>query len=142
MESALTAITTLAAACFAGGALYVSLVEHPARMRAGLTVALAEFVPSYARASVWQGGLAAVALGCGIAAAVVTGRTSWLWAALLVGAAIPWTLAVMMPTNRQLTAATDALPAPQSRALLDRWARLHAVRTVLGCAGLLAATTG
>src|ERR671916_753330 len=45
---------TLAAGLFAGASVYINLVEHPARMQAGTDVALAEFAPSYHRATVTQ----------------------------------------------------------------------------------------
>jgi hypothetical protein len=41
---------TLCAALFTGGALYISLVEHPARM-ADMAIALREFRHSYKRAA-------------------------------------------------------------------------------------------
>jgi hypothetical protein len=47
---------------FAGAAVYVALVEHPARLECGTPLALAEFRPSYRRASVLQAALAAI--GC------------------------------------------------------------------------------
>jgi hypothetical protein len=43
---------------FAGAAVYINLVEHPARMRTGIGPALAEFAPSYKRAAVMQVSLA------------------------------------------------------------------------------------
>jgi hypothetical protein len=55
------AVALFACALFAGAAAYVSLVEHPARVQAGQPTALAEFVPSYRRASVMQASLAALA---------------------------------------------------------------------------------
>jgi len=60
-------VATVAAALFAGAAIYVSLVEHPARESAGPQIALAEFAPSYRRGAVMQGGLALVGGVAGIA---------------------------------------------------------------------------
>jgi len=42
-------VATLAAGLFAGAALYVTAVEHPARVSCGTEVALREFGPSYLR---------------------------------------------------------------------------------------------
>ena len=39
-----------------------------------------------------------------------------------------------MPTNHKLNATAEAAAGPQTRALLQTWARLHAVRTLLGIA--------
>jgi hypothetical protein len=55
MEEALQLLTLGSAGLFAGGALFVSLVEHPARLRLELASALAEFGHSYQRAAPWQG---------------------------------------------------------------------------------------
>ncbi len=52
---------------FAGAALYVSVVEHPARMSCDLPAALAEFRPSYKRAAVMQVILAVI----GVTGAIV-----------------------------------------------------------------------
>ena len=49
---------SIAAACaglFAGAAIYINAVEHPARLGCGNEVALKEFGPSYRRATVMQG---------------------------------------------------------------------------------------
>jgi hypothetical protein len=61
-------ITLLSAGLFAGAALYVSAVEHPARVAAGTTVALAQFPLSYARAAPLQGASAIVSSKVGSAA--------------------------------------------------------------------------
>jgi hypothetical protein len=50
MQLLLKFVTVLCAAMFAGAAFYVSAVEHPARLEAGVTVGLQEFRKSYARA--------------------------------------------------------------------------------------------
>src|SRR5437667_11912195 len=50
-------IALVATAIFAGAAVYVSLVEHPARERCGPALALAGVGPSYRRAATLQGGL-------------------------------------------------------------------------------------
>ena len=123
-------VALLCTGCFAGAAIYVTLVEHPARMECGLAVALAEFRPSYRRAAVMQAALAAV----GSLAAIVawaTGRGPLaLIAGLLLGAVIPYTLLVVFPTNKRLLDPSLAASAPDAGALLARWAGLHAVRSV------------
>ena len=60
MESGLQLVATLSAGLFAGAALYITLVEHPARMQCGTGLAVTEFGPSYKRATVMQAPLAAV----------------------------------------------------------------------------------
>jgi hypothetical protein len=125
-------IAIVCAGLFSGAAIYVNLVEHPARIEAGLAVALAEFGPSYRRATVMQASLAVV----GSIAAVV----SWLAGAgggVLVGgvllfAVVPFTLLVILPTNERLLDPELNASRPEAEELLARWARLHAVRSSLG----------
>ncbi len=101
-------LATASAAFFAGAALYVSIVEHPARMKAGVAVALAEFRPSYKRAAPVQASAAAICLVSSVSVSLLTWEWPWALGGLLVGAAIPFTLLAIMPTNRRLldTAAT------------------------------------
>jgi len=51
-------------------------------------------------------------------------------------------LLVIMPTNKTLLALRPAEAGTQSQALLEKWGRLHAMRTVLGCAATLAFLAG
>ncbi len=50
MAGALRFIATICAALFAGAALYISVVEQPARLLATMDVALGEFRPGFPRA--------------------------------------------------------------------------------------------
>jgi len=54
MLALLKLIATLAASIFAGAALYINLVEHPARMTLDTRSAAMEWAPSYARATWMQ----------------------------------------------------------------------------------------
>ena len=62
-------LAILCCALFAGASLYISFVEHPARMECGASVAAALFPPSYRRASKMQATLAV--LGSVVYATVV-----------------------------------------------------------------------
>jgi len=130
-------IATLCAAIFAGAALYINLVEHPARMSLGTNAALAEWKPSYERATLMQAPLAVVGLVAGVGAWLLGAGTAWLIGGILLGAVVPFTLLVIFATNKQLLNPTIAGDLNRARTLLDRWNRLHAVRTVLGLAALL-----
>src|SRR6266851_8848094 len=92
----------LACGLFSGAAVYLSLVEHPARMECGIEIAAAEFPPSYRRATVMQATLAAVGLLASVAARLAGATFWWLVGGLLLGAVIPFTLIVILPTNKQL----------------------------------------
>jgi hypothetical protein len=43
-------IATLCAGLFAGASIYITFVEHPARLDCGTKLAVTEFGPSYRRA--------------------------------------------------------------------------------------------
>jgi hypothetical protein len=47
-------VAVLASALFTGAAVYINLVEHPARMQCGVELAATEFAPSYRRGTVMQ----------------------------------------------------------------------------------------
>jgi len=137
MTGLLATAAVLSATLFATWALYITLVEHPARLDSGAEAGRAQFGPSYRRAAPWQASFAAIALASGVAVAALTTRWAWLAGGLAVGAVIPLTLTVIAPINRRLLAA-GPLDAGETLRLLRRWGRLHAVRTTLGAVGLLA----
>jgi hypothetical protein len=132
MQSALEVIATLASGLFAGAAIYINLVEHPARMWLDTPNATSQWAPSYARATLMQAPLAVIGLLSAAAAWWIGAGTVWLVAGLLLGAVVPFTLLVIMPTNRQLLNPSRDRDSSETRALLEHWARLHAVRSVLG----------
>jgi hypothetical protein len=134
MLVALKFIATFTAALFAGAALYVNLAEHPARMRLDTRAAAMQWAPSYARATWMQAPLALLSLVAGLGAWRLGGGVGWALAGLLIGAVVPFTLLGVMPTNRALLAPDRDLASMETRALLERWATLHAVRTVLSLA--------
>jgi hypothetical protein len=122
------------AALFTGAALYVSFVEHPARARLDDRAQLEEWKPAYARGAVMQASLAAIGFGLGAAAWWMTGDLRWLVGGLILLAGWPYTLLLIMPTNRALKNIAPGEAGATSRALLERWGRLHAGRTALGVA--------
>ena len=127
----------LTASLFAGAALYVNLVEHPARMTLGTKSAAMEWAPSYVRGTWMQAPLALLSLGTGLGSWLLGAGIGWAIAALLIGAVVPFTFVVIMPTNKALQAPGRDLASSETGALLARWTRLHAVRTVLSFAATL-----
>jgi hypothetical protein len=126
-------VAVLATTIFAGAAIYVTFVEHPARMGLSTEIAAAQWAPSYQRATLMQAPLAIVGFLCGLAAWWLGAGLAWLIGALLILAVVPFTLLVIEPTtNRPLLAAGRDLRSAETRALLVRWGRLHALRSVLG----------
>src|SRR6266536_2189762 len=114
-------VAVLACGLFTGAAVYVGLVEHPARMKCGVEIAAAEFSPSYRRGSVMQAILAALGLLSSIAAWLAGARFLWAIAGILLGSVIPFTLIVMLPTIAELTQAIEreAEKCPGSRTAED-----------------------
>ena len=135
--SGLPTAALVSAVMFTAWALYVSLVEHPARLDSGPASGRAQFRPSYRRAAPWQASFALITLLCGAVTGLLTGSWLWILGAVALGAAIPFTLLVIKPINATLLS-TDVLGDDDTRRLLQRWGRLHAVRTVLGGVAVLA----
>src|SRR5438445_7253028 len=94
-------IAVLAATLFTGAAIYINVAEHPARMECGTAVAATVFGPSYRRAAVMQAGLAVIAAAAAMGAWWRSAAVSWLIGALPIFAVIPFTVFVMMPTNKK-----------------------------------------
>lgn len=138
MGSILGHLALVAAAAFAGAAIYVSRAEHPARMQLDAAAALQQWKPSYEVATKMQGSLAAGGGLLGFLAWWTTGDWRWAIGAVLMLANWPYTYLAIMPVNRRLEATREAQAGPATQALLARWARLHAVRSVLGAVATLA----
>jgi hypothetical protein len=124
-------IATLCAGLFAGAAIYITLVEHPARLECGTELAATEFGPSYRRATLMQASLAALGLVAALVAWIQGRGLLALVGGLLLGAVIPFTLLVILPTNKRLLDPGLDRRSAEAAALLDRWGRLHAVRSML-----------
>ena len=135
---ALEIIATLCAGLFAGAAIYITAVEHPARLSCGTAIAVREFAPSYQRATIMQASLAILGLLAAVGAWWRNGDAAILVGGILLGAVVPFTLLGILPTNRRLLAPSLDPESAEAATLLRRWGQLHAVRSVLG--GLAFAT--
>ena len=125
-------LALLAATLFAGAAAYITLVEHPARLRLADGAMLAQWQPSYTRALPIQAGLAVLGGAMGLIAFYQSRDWQWLVGSLVLLANWPFTLLVIMRTNKRLLATPLQNAGADSRELLLRWGRLHNVRTLLG----------
>lgn len=130
-------VAVLSCALFTGAAIYITFIEHPARMQCGVEIAATEFAPSYRRATVMQATCAALGLLSSIAAWLAGAAVWWLVAGVLLGSVIPFTLIVILPTNKRLLSPTLDRRSAEAERLLTRWGRLHAVRSVLSGLALL-----
>ncbi len=124
-------VAILAATFFSGAAIYVNFAEHPARMECGTEVAVTVFGPSYRRATVMQVILAFAATIAGISAWILGAPRLWFVGAVLIFAVIPFTLIVIMPTNKKLLDPGLDRASEVAHQLLQDWGKLHAVRSIL-----------
>jgi hypothetical protein len=124
-------LAILACAFFAGAAIYINLVEHPARLECGTEIAAKQWAPSYRRATVMQASLAATATLAGAVRWLASRESLWLVGTAAIFAVIPVTLLVIFPTNKRLVERGRDLASEDTKALLVRWGHLHAIRSVL-----------
>lgn len=124
-------IATLATTFFAGAAVYINLVEHPARMGCSTELAATVWAPSYKRATVMQAFLAIIGFLAGAGSWLLGGDWWWLVGALFIVSVVPVSLIVIFPVNTRLLAPGRDLASLHTRELLAKWGRLHAIRSVL-----------
>jgi uncharacterized membrane protein len=124
-------IAVLTTTIFAGAAIYINLVEHPARMSCSTEMAAAVWAPSYRRATVMQASLAIAGSLAGLAAWMLGAGLMWLVAALFILSVVPVTFIIIFPINKQLLAPERDPGSPETRKLLIKWAQLHAIRSAL-----------
>ena len=130
-------IAVLMCALFTGAAVYITFIEHPARMQCGVEIAATQFVPSYRRATVMQATCAALGLLASFAAWLAGASFCWLIAGVVLGSVIPFTLIAILPTNKRLLSPALDRRSAEAERLLARWGRLHAVRSILSGIALL-----
>ena len=124
-------VATLASGIFAGAAMYVNFVEQPARLSCGIELAVTEWRPSYKRGAVMQAPLAAVGSLAAFISWWFDRGLPWLIGGLILLLIIPFTLVVILPTNKRLESRELDLRSKEAGYLMRHWGRLHAVRSIL-----------
>ncbi len=137
LQMSMEFLATFACAIFAGAAMYINTAEHPARMSCGTELAVTQWAPSYQRATWLQAPLAVLGLVSAVVAWLAGSSVWWLVGGLLLGLVVPFTLAVIMPTNRRLLSPHLDKRSEEAWQLLQRWNRLHSVRTILSVVALI-----
>jgi hypothetical protein len=130
-------VATLASGIFAGAALYINLVEQPARLSCGNELALTQWRPSYKRGTLMQAPLAFIGSLAALLSFWIDRRFTWLVGGVLLLLIIPFTLVVILPTNHKLESRELDLRSEEAGYLLRRWGRLHAVRSILSVAAFV-----
>jgi len=125
------------AAAFTGAAIYINIAEQPARLQLDDRSLLAEWKPAYKRGYLMQASLVVVGGLLGLAAFLSTLEWRWLLGALILLANWPYTIFVIMPTNRRLMETSLEAATIETRQMVRQWGILHAGRSALGLAATL-----
>ena len=131
-------IGLMLAGAFTGAAFYITFAEQPARLALDERAMLSEWKLAYRRGFVMQATLVLLGFLLGMWAWHVTGKTAFIAGAVTLFANWPWTIFVMLPTNKRLMVTAAERAGPETRRLLEKWNYLHCVRIFLGLVSALA----
>lgn len=116
---------------FFGAAVYISMAQHPATMKAGIPFATKFFPPMYDLASRLQIALAIGGTLAGVFQWYLLRDPLWAIGAALLFFVIPFTIVVIKPINDQLLDSDAQRSDSQTEALLTQWAPRHWVRSIV-----------
>jgi hypothetical protein len=118
-------------AVFTGAAIYINVAEQPARLQLDNRSLLAEWKPAYKRGYIMQASLVIVGGVFGLVAYFSALDWRWLLGALVPLANWPYTIFVIMPTNRRLMDRPPEAATAETRRMLERWGVLFMPAEVL-----------
>src|SRR5260370_36758608 len=124
-------------AVFTGAAIYINVAEQPARLQLDNHSLLVEWKPTYKRGYVMQASLAVVGRLFGLVACFSALDWGWLLGAIVLLANWPYTIFMIMPTNRRLMDTPPESATAETRRMLERGGALHAGRIALGLVATL-----
>jgi Anthrone oxygenase len=131
-------VALIAGAIFTGAALYVNVVEQPARLALDDRALITEWKLSYKRGAAMQAPLALMGCLLGLIAWWQAPHPGFLIGAVAMIAPWPWTLIGIKPVNDALLATEPDQAGPQTRTLVVKWGTLHSVRTAMGALATVA----
>jgi hypothetical protein len=98
---------------------------------------LAEWKPAYKRGYIMQASLVVAGGVLGLVAFLGTLEWRWLLGAVVLLANWPYTIYVIMPTNRRLMDTPPEAATAETRPMIRQWGFLHGGRSALGLAATL-----
>lgn len=119
------------AAAFSGAALYINLVEQPARLALDDSALLSEWRPSDRRGFAMLATLALIAAALGLGAYFQTQDVRWLIGAIVVIASWPYTFFAMVPMNNRILTISASEPGA-AREFVRVWGLLEFGQTAIG----------
>jgi hypothetical protein len=134
----LKAASTISVGIFAGGAIYINVVEHPSRMAMDTKNCHKQWKESFDRARVFQGRMALLSAVTAVGAYYCkpSKGLTFLLGGCTMALIFPYTLFVLKPASIDpIYADYDKLVARESeefvRDTVDKWNKYHAVRSVI-----------
>ena len=127
------------AAAFSGAALYINIVEQPARLALDDNALLSEWRPSDRRGFALLASLALISAVLGLATYFETHDLRWLIGAIIVILSWPYTFFAMVPMNNRILAVSGS-DTSAARELVRVWGLLEYGQTAIGlvaCAAFL-----
>jgi hypothetical protein len=119
------------AAAFSGAALYINLVEQPARLALDDGALLSEWRPSDRRGFAMLATLALIAAIFALGAFFESSDARWLIGALIVILSWPYTFFAMVPMNNRILTISASEPGA-ARELVRVWGLLEFGETAIG----------
>ena len=117
--------------CFFGAAMYISVVQHPAALAAGKSIAAEFFRPMYRRAAPIQMMFASVGFAAGLSSWHLSAEPYWLVGAILLISVVPITLFFIRPINTILLSKANSPRSAETQRLLKKWGFRHGWRTLV-----------